>query len=61
MKLIRISDGIINIDPQLCEPGYVWGQRWNRNEQAWGRCMLYKVDKFELVHESELGRNELPK
>lgn len=55
MKLIRTIDGIIDIDPQLCEPGYVWGRRWNKNAQEWGLCMLWKVDKFELVKESEFG------
>lgn len=54
MKLIRTTDGIIKVDSQHCEPGYVWGQRWNRNEQAWGLCMLWKCDKFELISEEDL-------
>lgn len=56
MKLIRIDGQFINVDPQHCEPGYVWGQRWNRNEQAWGLCMLYKCDKFMLVTEADLPK-----
>lgn len=56
MKLIRTTDGIIKVDPQHCEHGYVWGQRWNRNTQDWGLCMLWKADKFEIVHEGDLPK-----
>lgn len=54
MKLIKTGSNYIKVDPQSCEPGYVWGERWNRNEQKFGLCMLHKVDGYALVDEKDL-------
>lgn len=58
MKIIKTLDNnYIQVDPQPTEPGYVWGQRWNRNEQKWSsQCILYKVD-----HCVEVTEDVLPK
>lgn len=56
MRIIKTNNQYIDLDPQLTEPGYVWGRRWNRNSQLWGLCMLHKVEYMEVVNESELPR-----
>lgn len=56
MKLIRTSDGCIKVDPQHCEPGYVWGQRWNTNTQDWGLCMLWKSHGAVDISEKDLPK-----
>lgn len=36
---------------------YIWGYRWNRNEQRWGRyCIRFSFKSYAEVDESELPK-----
>lgn len=59
MKIIKTDQGQF-IKVETFHPGnyrVVWGYRWNRNEERWGKyCLIINVDGYCEVTEADLPK-----